>query len=161
MLKFKHSRTADVVVAGWREHKSAAPDGSPLLGSMLLGVYDDHGRLQHLGVTSSFTVARRKELAEQLTALEVDAHEPHPWRDAPEGTRVPGGQSRWTGGRDLTYRAVRPDLVAEVTFDQLQGDRFRHTAQFARWRPDRDALSCTFDQFERPVPYPLLNVFTA
>lgn len=158
MLKLKHARTADVVVAGWREHKSAAPDGSPLLGSLLLGAYDHEGRLQHLGVSSAFTASRRAELAAELMALEVGEGEPHPWLEPVPGTRAPGGASRWTGGRDLSFRAVRPTFVAEVGYDHLQGDRFRHTTSFVRWRPDRDPRSCTLDQFERPLRYDLADV---
>jgi len=161
MFKFKHTRTADVVVAGWREHKTVASDGSPLLGSLLLGAYDDDGRLHHLGVCAAFTATRRAELVSELASLTVAADEQHPWVNAVEGTRAPGGASRWTGGRDLSFHPLRPERVVEVGYDQLQGDRFRHTAAFVRWRPDRDAISCTYEQFDRPRPYDIADVLGA
>jgi len=159
MLKLKHSRTADVVVAGWREHKSTAPDGSPLLGSLLLGVYDDEGRLHHLGVCAAFTAAKRAKLVAELAPLEV--HSNHPWIEPAEGTRAPGGQSRWTGGRDLSFHALDPHRVVEIGFDALQGDRLRHTATFVRWRPDRDPTSCLMDQFDRPAEFSISAVLAA
>ena len=161
MLKFKHARTADVVVAGWREHKTTGPEGEPLLGSLLLGAYHAQGQLHHLGVCAAFTAAKRRDLVNELKPLSVEPGETHPWIDPVEGTRAPGGTSRWTGGRDLSFHPLRPTTVLEVAYDQLQGDRFRHTASFVRWRPDRQADSCTFDQFERPEPYDLDDVLGA
>ena len=161
MFKFKHTRTADVVIAGWREHKSTAADGSPLLGSLLLGVYDTDGLLHHLGVCAAFTAKRRAELVAELKPLAVHPGEQPPWIDPAVGTRAPGGASRWTGGRDLSFHPLRPERVVEVGFDQLQGDRFRHTASLVRWRTDRDPASCTYDQFERPEPYNIVDVLGA
>jgi ATP-dependent DNA ligase len=180
MLKIKHERTADVVVAGYREHKTSTPE-RPLLGSLLLGLYDDDGKLQHVGVSASFTEGRRAELIEQLQPLVVDIAE-HPWGewaawadggDAEErGTgerpgrpsvianpdRVPGTQSRWSAGKDLSFTPLRPDLVIEVAYDHMEGRRFRHTAQFRRWRTDRDPGSCGYEQLEEPVSYDLGSI---
>ncbi|MBY8871226.1 ATP-dependent DNA ligase [Micromonospora sp. PLK6-60] len=149
MFKVKHARTADVVVAGFRWHKSG-----PVVGSLLLGLYDDAGVLHHIGVSSSFTAARRQEL---LTELEPyrDVGAEHPWvhGDHERGQRIPGGVSRWTGGKNLEWEPLRPELVAEVGYDAMEGDRLRHTAQFVRWRPDRDPRSCGYDQLDRPIRY--------
>lgn len=154
MLKVKHSRTADVVLAGYRLHKSSTP-AAPLLGSMLLGLYDESGALQHVGVSASFTAARRAELFEQLQPLVSDDHE-HPWHAEDAGSdRRPGGQTRWNAGKDLSYVPLDPRLVLEVGYDHMEGTRFRHTAQFKRWRPDRDPRSCTYEQLEEPVSYDL------
>ena len=161
MLKYKHARTADVVVAGWREHKSSDADGQPLLGSLLLGAFDGQGRLHHLGVCAAFTAARRAALVTELAPLALEAGDDHPWIDPDAQTRAPGGASRWTGKRDLSFHPLHPSRVVEVSYDQLQGDRFRHTAGFVRWRPDRDAASCTFDQFDRPEPYDIEDVLGA
>jgi ATP-dependent DNA ligase len=158
MVKVKHLRTADCVVAGYREHKDGAG-----VGSLLLGLYDDAGVLHHVGVASSFAKPMRRELADFLKPYERGALDGHPWRDRAEagesGQRMPGGQSRWTGGKDLSWTPVRIELVAEVAYEHLQGDRFRHTARFARWRPDREPASCTYAQLEAPVPIELREVF--
>jgi ATP-dependent DNA ligase len=160
MLKIKHERTADVVVAGYREHKTSTPE-RPLLGSLLLGLYQD-GDLQHVGVSASFTEARRAELIEQLQPLVVPI-EDHPWGRWAEfltanPDRVPGTQSRWSQGKDLSFVPLRPDLVIEVAYDHMEGRRFRHTAQFRRWRTDRDPDSCGYDQLDEPVSYDLTDV---
>ena len=167
MLKIKHERTADVVVAGYREHKTSTPE-RPLLGSLLLGLYDPVGRageLQHVGVSASFTEGRRAELIEQLQPLVVPLDE-HPWGRWAEfltanPDRVPGTQSRWSQGKDLSFTPLRPDLVIEVAYDHMEGRRFRHTAQFRRWRTDRDPESCGYDQLEEPVSYDLADVLGA
>jgi ATP-dependent DNA ligase len=161
MIKVKHSRTADCVVAGFRWHKSGPGE---LVGSLLLGLYDDRGRLHHVGVTSAFTAARRRQLAEELAPLRDGATDSHPWRaDAPEAstTRMPGGHNRWTAGKDLSWEALRPERVCEVTYDHMQGDRFRHAAIFARWRPDRAPHTCGYDQLEVTPPFELSKVFGA
>ena len=160
MLKIKHERTADVVLAGFRLHKTSTPE-RPLLGSMLLGLYAV-GKLQHVGVSASFTEARRAELIEELTPLECDIAD-HPWGEWQEWAianpdRVPGTQSRWSQGKDLSFTPLRPERVLEVKYDALEGRRFRHTAHFKRWRPDRDPESCTYDQLEQPVSYDLTTV---
>jgi len=154
---------ADVVVAGYREHKTSTPE-RPLLGSLLLGLYAD-GELQHIGVSASFTEARRAELIEQLQPLVVPIEE-HPWGRWAEfltanPDRVPGTQSRWSQGKDLSFTPLRPDLVIEVAYDHMEGRRFRHTAQFRRWRTDRDPESCGYDQLEVTTPYELEKVFGA
>jgi ATP-dependent DNA ligase len=156
MFKIKHARTADVVVAGFRYHKTG-----PIVGSLLLGLYNDEGSLQHVGVSASFTAARRKELLDELAPYRDGASEDHPWLSWLERTaepsevvqRVPGGVSRWTGKKDLSWEPLRPQLVLEVGYDAMEGDRFRHTAQFKRWRPDRTPASCTYDQLERPIRF--------
>ncbi len=160
MLKIKHERTADVVVAGYREHKTSTPE-KPLLGSLLLGLYAD-GQLQHVGVSASFTAARRAELIEELQPL-VCPIEEHPWGHWSEfltanPDRVPGTQSRWSQGKDLSFTPLRPDLVLEVAYDHMEGRRFRHTAQFRRWRPDRDPETCGYDQLDEPVSYDLGSI---
>ncbi len=158
MLKVKHARTADVVVAGYRLHKSSTEE-RPLLGSMLLGLYDDSGRLQHVGVAASFTEARRAELHDQLSAMQVPLAD-HPWAGwadaaAQADGRLPGGQSRWTGTKDLSWFPIAPTLVAEVGYEHMEGTRFRHTAQLKRWRDDRDPSSCTYAQLEEVAGYDL------
>jgi ATP-dependent DNA ligase len=154
MLKVKHSRTADVVLAGYRLHKTSTAK-TPLLGSMLLGLYDADGTLQHVGVSASFSAARRAELLEQLQPLVIDETS-HPWHAAAAGSdRRPGGQTRWNAGKDLSYVPLDPQLVLEVGYDHMEGTRFRHTAQFKRWRPDREPRSCTYEQLEEPVSYDL------
>ena len=160
MLKIKHERTADVVVAGYREHKTSTPE-RPLLGSLLLGLYDD-GKLQHIGVSASFTEKRRAELIDELQPLVVP-FEDHPWGEWQEWAianpdRVPGTQSRWSQGKDLSFTPLRPERVLEVAYDHMEGRRFRHTAQFRRWRPDRDPGSCGYEQLEEPVSYDLASV---
>ncbi|WP_183098752.1 ATP-dependent DNA ligase [Nocardioides pelophilus] len=160
MLKIKHERTADVVVAGMREHKTSTPE-RPLLGSLLLGLYDD-GELQHVGVSASFTEARRAELWQEMQALVVPIEE-HPWGRWQEFLvanpgRQPGTQSRWSQGKDLSFTPLRPERVLEVKYDAMEGRRFRHTAHFKRWRDDRDPESCGYDQLEQPVSYDLSDV---
>jgi len=160
MLKIKHARTADVVVAGYRLHKTSTPE-KPLLGSLLLGLYRD-GELQHIGVAASFTAKRRAELIEELAPLVVPIEE-HPWGAWQEfltanPDRVPGTQSRWSQGKNLSFVPLRPERVLEVSYDHMEGRRFRHTAQFKRWRPDRDPESCGYDQLEEPVSYDLTDV---
>ena len=162
MLKVKHQRTADVVVAGLREHKTSTPD-RPLLGSLLLGLHDGD-RLQHVGVSASFTEKRRAELMDELAPLVVGI-EDHPWSawagDAVANPdRVPGTQSRWSVGKDLSFTPLRPERVLEVKYDHMEGRRFRHTAHFVRWRPDRDPASCGYDQLEEPVSYDLATVLS-
>lgn len=161
MLKIKHARTADVVLAGFREHKTSTPE-RPLVGSLLLGLYDDQGQLQHIGVSASFTAQRRAELFEELQPLVVDIAD-HPWGAWQEFLvanpgRVPGTQSRWSQGKDLSFTPLRPERVLEVSYDHMEGRRFRHTAHFQRWRPDRDPESCGYDQLEEPVSYDLARV---
>ncbi|MBB3041980.1 ATP-dependent DNA ligase [Nocardioides soli] len=160
MLKIKHERTADVVVAGYREHKTSTSE-KPLLGSLLLGLYRD-GQLQHVGVSASFTAARRAELIEELQPLVVPIEE-HPWGHWQEfltanPDRVPGTQSRWSQGKDLSFTPLRPERVLEVAYDHMEGRRFRHTAQFRRWRTDRDPESCGYEQLEEPVSYDLARI---
>src|SRR6266704_3084003 len=161
MIKVKHARTADCVVAGFRWHKT----GKDTVGSLLLGLYDDRGLLQHVGVTSSFTMAVRKQLVKELTPLRKHALDKHPWRawaqaDA-RGTRMPGGQSRWSAGKDLSWEPLRIERVCEVKYDHLQGDRFRHAATFLRWRPDKRPAACRYDQLEVARPYQLAKVFSS
>jgi ATP-dependent DNA ligase len=160
MLKIKHVRTADCVVAGFRWYR----DTQDAVGSLLLGLYDEAGVLQHVGVTSSFTMAMRRELADELAPLRKDALKDHPWRDwdAPSddsANRMPGGQSRWTGGKDLSWEALRAERVCEVKYDHLQGDRFRHAAVFLRWRPDKPPADCRYDQLEVVKAFELDKVF--
>lgn len=160
MLKIKHERTADVVVAGYREHKTSTPE-RPLLGSLLLGLYRD-GQLQHIGVSASFTEKRRAELIEELQPLVVPI-EDHPWGHWQEfltanPDRVPGTQSRWSQGKDLSFTPLRPERVLEVKYDHMEGHRFRHTAHFKRWRPDRDPESCGYEQLDEPVSYDLARI---
>ncbi|SDR29985.1 ATP-dependent DNA ligase [Thermostaphylospora chromogena] len=159
MLKVKHERTADVVVAGYREHKTG-----PVVGSLLLGLYDDAGRLHHVGVAASFPMRRRAELIEELEPYLTDLAS-HPWgswqaqatAERPE-QRMPGAVTRWSSGRDLSFIPLRPELVVEVAYDRMEGDRFRHTAQFRRWRRDRTPESCTYRQLDRPVSYDLDDI---
>jgi ATP-dependent DNA ligase len=161
MIKIKHARTADCVVAGFRWHKAGRNE---LVGSLLLGLYDNQERLHHVGVTSSFTMARRRELAAELEPLREHALESHPWREwaaAGDGTRMPGGQSRWSAGKDLSWEPVRVERVCEVKYDHMQGDRFRHAAVFERWRPDKRPGDCRYDQLEVTTPYELERVFGA
>jgi ATP-dependent DNA ligase len=160
MYKIKHERTADVVVAGYRFHKSG-----PVVGSLLLGLYDDRGALQHVGVCAAFTARRRAELVEELEPLRLESPGDHPWaawtdETAHETARLPGAPSRWTGKKDLSWVALRPELVCEVGYDHMEGTRFRHTAQFRRWRPDRAPESCGYGQLEEPVSYDLGEVLS-
>ncbi|KYH44107.1 ATP-dependent DNA ligase [Branchiibius sp. NY16-3462-2] len=160
MFKIKHERTADCVVAGYRLHKTSTPE-KPLLGSLLLGLYDGD-RLQHVGVAASFTAVRRAELIDELEPFTHHVDE-HPWLEWKEWAianpdRVPGTQSRWSQGKDLSFVPVRPELVVEVAYEHMQGNRFRHTARFRRWRPDRDPRSCTYEQLEEPVDFSLADI---
>ena len=161
LVKVKHARTAECVVAGFRWHKS----GNDTVGSLLLGLYDDRGVLQHVGVTSSFTMATRKQLAIDLAPLRKDAIKDHPWRDwasaGEDSTRMPGAQSRWSAGKNLSWEPLRIERVCEVKYDHLQGDRFRHAAIFLRWRPDKAPSDCRYDQLEVTTPYELEKVFGA
>lgn len=159
MLKVKHIRTADVVVAGWSEYAKRGADGGPLVGSMLLGLYDDEGRLHHVGAAGSFRLARRAELLAELAPFENA--ESHPWLDADDDRRVPGTPSRWSRGKSAAFHALRPELVAEVKYDHMQSDRFRHVSTFLRWRQDRDPRSCTYAQLERPGSIDLATVLAA
>jgi ATP-dependent DNA ligase len=161
MLKIKHVRTADCVVAGFRWHKA----GKGLVGSLLLGLYDDGGTLHHVGITSAFTMARRKELAKELEPLRTNALRDHPWREWANGDgagqRMPGAQSRWSAGKDMSWEPLRVERVCEVKYDHLQGDRFRHATIFLRWRPDKQPKDCRYDQLEVTKPYELDKVFAA
>jgi len=160
MLKIKHARTADCVVAGFRWYR----DSKDAVGSLLLGLYNEAGVLQHVGVTSSFPMAMRKQLADELGPLRKDALVDHPWRDwanvADDTNRMPGGQSRWSAGKDLSWEALRPERVCEVKYDHMQGDRFRHAAVFVRWRPDKPPQECGYDQLEVTTAYELAEVFS-
>ncbi len=155
MLKVKHERTADCVVAGFRWHKEGG-----VVGSLLLGLFDEDGVLHHVGVASGFSAARRVELVDTLAPYRKGSTTGHPWlaHQEPDG-RIPGGQSRWSAGKDLSWEPLRPELVAEVGYDHLQGDRFRHATSFVRWRPERDPESCTYGQLDSPVPTELEEVF--
>jgi ATP-dependent DNA ligase len=171
MFKVKHERTADCVVAGYREHKTG-----PIVGSMLLGLYSPDGRLHHVGVAASFPMKRREELVEELAPYRIGDSGEHPWAHwaevaasdrqtgamggsgAAAGQRLPGAVSRWNAKKDLSFIPLRPELVVEVAYDHMEGERFRHTAQFRRWRPDREPTSCTYDQLERPVVFDLDDV---
>ncbi|MCF3122272.1 ATP-dependent DNA ligase [Streptomyces arenae] len=162
MFKIKHERTADVVVAGYRFHKSG-----PVVGSLLLGLYDDEGALQHVGVAAAFAMKRRAELVEELEPLRMESAQGHPWaawtdEAAHETARMPGAPSRWSGKKDLSWVPLRPERVCEVAYDHMEGGRrFRHTARFRSWRPDRDPESCTYAQLEEPVSYSLADVLGA
>ncbi|MFF4959708.1 ATP-dependent DNA ligase [Streptomyces sp. NPDC001222] len=159
MYKIKHERTADVVVAGYRFHKSG-----PVVGSLLLGLYDDRGAFQHVGVSAAFSMKRREELVAELEPLRMEEVEGHPWAAwsdevAHETARLPGAPSRWSGKKDLSWVPLRPERVAEVAYDHMEnGVRFRHTARFRRWRPDRTPESCTYAQLEEPVRYDLAEI---
>lgn len=158
MIKIKHARTADCVVAGFRWHKS----GKDAVGSLLLGLYDDRRQLQHVGVTSSFSMAMRKDLVKELAPLRTNALDRHPWRGWAEAVvdgRMPGGQSRWSQGKDLSWEPLRIERVCEVKYDHMEGDRFRHGTTFLRWRPDKDPADCRYDQLEVTRPFALKKVF--
>src|SRR5881628_3486570 len=166
MIKVKHTRTADCVVAGFRWHKNST---GTMVGSLLLGLYDDEGTLHHVGVTAAFTNAVRKQLVAELAPLRRSARESHPWRDWAEaqseanatGQRLPGASSRWNRGKDLSWEPLRPEPVCEVAYDHMQGTRFRHAAQFVRWRPDKRPQDCRYDQLEVTPAYELERVFGA
>jgi ATP-dependent DNA ligase len=157
MVKVKHQRTADCVVAGFRTHKDGAG-----VGSLLLGLFDVSGTLHHVGVASGFSVARRGELVSELEPYREDARKDHPWAgwaDAQAAGRAPGAMNRWNAGKDMTWEPLRPEAVCEVSYDHLQEARFRHATSFVRWRPDRDPPSCTYAQLDTPVPMELSEVF--
>ena len=162
MLKVKHERDCDCVVAGFRWHKKGE---HTLVGSLLLGLFDDAGALQHVGVCASFSTEKRRQLAEFLNPYRADALAAHPWKHwAEQGTaealsRMPGGQSRWSQGKDLSWEPLRPELVVEVAYDHMQADRFRHTAQFRRWRTDKKPSDCTYAQLEVVPPQELAAIF--
>ncbi len=158
MFKIKHERTADCVVAGFRWHKTG-----DVVGSLLLGLYNDEGRLQHVGVTASFPMARRKTLLDDLAPyrdLEPGTHPWGEWADAQahEHNRMPGNVSRWNAKKDLSFVPIRAELVVEVAYEHMEGDRFRHTAQFRRWRPDRTPESCTYEQLDEPVTFDIATI---
>ena len=159
MMKVKHARTADCVVAGFRWYKT----GTDAVGSLLLGLYDDNHVLQHVGVTSAFTMTMRRQLVEELVPLRKNALDHHPWRDwaSATGSRMPGGQSRRSAGKDLSWEPLRIERVSEVKYDHLQGNRFRHAAVFLRWRPEREPDGCTYQQLEVTPPYELAKVFSS
>jgi ATP-dependent DNA ligase len=164
MLKVKHERDCDCVVAGFRWYKKG---DRTLIGSLLLGLFDDAGALQHVGVCASFSAAKRKELAEFLEPYRKDALASHPWRAWAEAEavredgvkRMPGGQSRWSQGKDLSWEPLRPELVVEVAYEHMQGDRFRHMSQFRRWRTDKKPSDCTYAQLEVVPPQELEEIF--
>ncbi len=164
MLKVKHERDCDCVVAGFRWHKKGERSA---VGSLLLGLFDDSGALQHVGVCASFTENKRRELVEFLGPYRKNALAAHPWKNWAEHApasgeaehRMPGGQSRWSQGKDLSWQPLRPELVVEVAYDHMQGSRFRHTAQFRRWRTDKKPSDCTYDQLEVVAPQELARIF--
>jgi ATP-dependent DNA ligase len=164
MLKIKHQRTADCVVAGFRWHKNGP---GTHIGSLLLGLFDGAGTLNHVGITSSFSWERRAALVEELAPLRENALDGHPWSGWAEwaaeqeasGQRVPGATSRWNRGKDLSWEPLRAERVAEVAYDHLQGDRFRHATTFKRWRPDKPPEACRYDQLEETAPYELARIF--
>lgn len=163
MLKVKHERDCDCVVAGFRWHKDG--EGTAV-GSLLLGLYNEAGALQHVGVCASFTAAKRKELVDFFTPYREDAMKHHPWADwadadAQASGRMPGGQSRWNSGKDLSWQPLRIELVVEVAYEHMQGDRFRHLAHFRRWRPDKPVAQCTYAQLEVVPPQELMSIFPA
>jgi ATP-dependent DNA ligase len=163
MLKVKHERDCDCVVAGFRWHKKG---DRTEVGSLLLGLYDDAGTLHHVGVCASFTVEKRRELTAFLAPYRKDALSAHPWRAWAEangetGQRMPGGQSRWSQGKDLSWEPLRSELVVEVAYEHMQGDRFRHLAHFRRWRPDKTPRDCTYAQLEVVPPHELMTIFAA
>jgi len=166
MLKVKHERDCDCVVAGFRWHKNGERTA---VGSLLLGLFDDSGMLQHVGVCASFTEKKRRELVEYLATYRRDALTAHPWKLWAEhgaepgeaGHRMPGGQSRWSQGKDLSWEPLRPELVVEVAYEHMQGARFRHTAQFRRWRNDKKPRECTYAQLEVVPPQELMAIFAS
>ena len=166
MIKVKHTRTADCVVAGFRWHKNGP---GTMVGSLLLGLYDDGGTLHHVGVAAAFTNAMRAQLVADLAPLRENALEGHPWRGWAEaqeeasakGQRLPGATSRWNRGKDLSWEPLRPERVCEVAYDHMQGTRFRHAAHLVRWRPDKQARECRYDQLEVTPAYELERVFGA
>jgi ATP-dependent DNA ligase len=178
MLKIKHLRSADCVVAGFRWHKSTQQGGPQAVGSLLLGLFDDRDVLHHVGVTSSFTMAVRRRLVDELAPLRRNALASHPWAhqtgaagaaaaaqagaadaQAASSQRMPGATSRWSADKDLSWEPLRPERVCEVRYDHLQGDRFRHATTFLRWRVDKRPADCRYDQLEVAAPYALKRIF--
>jgi ATP-dependent DNA ligase len=159
MLKVKHERDCDCVVAGFRWHKK----GEGILGSLLLGLFDDAGVLQHVGVCASFTDTKRLELTEFLAPYRSNALDNHPWKSWTDHEKIdgrkPGGQSRWSQGKDLSWEPLRPELVVEVAYEHMQGIRFRHMSQFRRWRTDKKPADCTYAQLEVVPPHELMEIF--
>ncbi len=159
MLKIKHERDCDCVVAGFRWHKNG---GQMMVGSLLLGLFDGDGKLQHVGTCASFTEAKRRELVDVLTPYRTTP-EGHPWAawggENADGSRMPGAKSRWTGTKDLSWELLRPELVVEVAYEHMQGDRFRHLAHFRRWREDKAPAACTYAQLETVAPQELREIF--
>jgi ATP-dependent DNA ligase len=163
MFKVKHERDCDCVVAGFRWHKDGR---GTAVGSLLLGLYDDEGSLHHVGVSASFTAVKRRELVDFLAPYRTDALTSHPWAHWAAGSeeahsRKPGYGSRWSQGKDLSWEPVRPELVVEVAYDHMQGTRFRHTAQFRRWRTDKKPAGCTYAQLEVVPPAELAAIFAS
>jgi ATP-dependent DNA ligase len=159
MLKVKHERDCDCVVAGFRWYKNA--EGSEV-GSLLLGLYDDASTLHHVGVCASFSAEKRRELVDFLAPYRKNALDHHPWKAWASGAatqRMPGGQSRWSAGKDLSWEPIRPDLVVEITYEHMQGPRFRHMAHFRRWRTDKRPSDCTYAQLEVVPPHELAAIF--
>jgi ATP-dependent DNA ligase len=154
MRKIKHARTLDAVVAGFRWHKSG-----PIVGSLLLGLYDDDGLLHSIGVTSAFSAKRRLELLDEIADLRDPAE--HTWLTAQEGQRVPSAPNRWNSTKDTSWEPLAPTRVVEIAYDAMEGDRLRHTGQFQRWRPDRDPRSCTYEQLERPISLDVEKVLSS
>jgi ATP-dependent DNA ligase len=162
--KIKHARTADCVVAGFRWHKNGP---GTMVGSLLLGIFDETGRLNHVGITASFTTEKREQLVADLAPLRENALDGHPWAEWAEweaaaresGQRMPGATSRWNRDRDLSWEPLRPERVCEVAYDHLQGDRFRHATTFVRWRPDKRPEDCRYDQLESTAPFELEAIF--
>ena len=162
MFKIKHARTADCVVAGYRLHKSSG-GGDDAIGSLLLGLYNDEKKLQHVGVVGAFTEKRRAELVAELEPLLVVDGAGHPWQEwasaeAHQGQRLPGNVSRWNATKDLSFVPLRPERVLEVKYEHMEGTRFRHLAHFVRWRDDRTPESCTYEQLEQPLTYALNDI---
>lgn len=154
MFKIKHQRTADCVVGGFRWHKSG-----PVVGSLLLGLYDSDGHLHHVGVAAAFPMAERKRLLDDLAPYRPTEGDSHPWEQFHDLEQIPGGmKNRWNAKKDMSWESLKPELVVEVGYDHMEGDRFRHVAQFRRWRTDRTPESCTFDQLDRPTSFNLADI---
>ena len=161
MLKIKHERDCDCVVAGFRWHKNGE---NTHIGSLLLGLYNSEGKLQHVGTCASFTQTKRADLVKFLEPYRENAAAGHPWAawteaEAHVDNRMPGAKSRWTGGKDLSWILLRPELVVEVAYEHMQGDRFRHLAHFRRWRTDKAPRECTYAQLEVAPPQELAAIF--
>jgi ATP-dependent DNA ligase len=162
MFKIKHVRTADCVLAGFRWHKTSTA-AEPLVGSLLLGLYNDEQKLQHVGVVGAFTARRRAELVDELEPLQLGDGDEHPWQEwahaeAHQSQRLPGNVSRWNATKDLSFVPLRPERVLEVKYEHMEGTRFRHLAHFVRWREDRTPQSCTYEQLEQPLTFALDDI---